>query len=150
MTADLQSLADDFLSSQEFLLGDLVIKQDAAGLLNAFAAACAPGDLTIVILERALMEHLARLDVSLAVKRRIPALLRAFFSWCAESGAWPPARMWTGWIDVLTPKFLQTFRDDGSMRGETFRKKYTDVHRNDPCPCGSGKKFKKCCLGILR
>ncbi|MFQ5506207.1 MAG: SEC-C metal-binding domain-containing protein, partial [Planctomycetota bacterium] len=18
-------------------------------------------------------------------------------------------------------------------------------HRNDPCPCGSGKKYKKCC-----
>jgi len=28
---------------------------------------------------------------------------------------------------------------------------YTQVHdrigRNEPCPCGSGKKFKKCCLG---
>jgi uncharacterized protein len=23
-----------------------------------------------------------------------------------------------------------------------------DVGRNDPCPCGSGKKFKKCCLGL--
>ena len=23
-----------------------------------------------------------------------------------------------------------------------------DVGRNDPCPCGSGKKFKKCCLRI--
>lgn len=23
------------------------------------------------------------------------------------------------------------------------------VGRNDPCPCGSGKKFKKCCLGRL-
>ncbi len=23
---------------------------------------------------------------------------------------------------------------------------YSDVGRNDPCPCGSGKKFKKCCL----
>jgi len=23
------------------------------------------------------------------------------------------------------------------------------VGRNDPCPCGSGKKFKKCCLGTL-
>jgi len=22
----------------------------------------------------------------------------------------------------------------------------TNVGRNDPCPCGSGKKFKKCCL----
>ena len=21
------------------------------------------------------------------------------------------------------------------------------VARNDPCPCGSGKKYKKCCLG---
>ncbi|WP_143821102.1 SEC-C metal-binding domain-containing protein [Motiliproteus sp. MSK22-1] len=20
------------------------------------------------------------------------------------------------------------------------------VGRNDPCPCGSGKKYKKCCL----
>jgi hypothetical protein len=24
---------------------------------------------------------------------------------------------------------------------------YRHVGRNDPCPCGSGKKFKKCCLG---
>jgi SEC-C motif len=23
----------------------------------------------------------------------------------------------------------------------------TDVGRNDPCPCGSGRKFKRCCLG---
>jgi uncharacterized protein len=23
------------------------------------------------------------------------------------------------------------------------------VSRNDPCPCGSGKKFKKCCLDTL-
>ncbi|MEW6759152.1 MAG: SEC-C metal-binding domain-containing protein, partial [Acidobacteriota bacterium] len=23
----------------------------------------------------------------------------------------------------------------------------TGPGRNDPCPCGSGKKFKKCCLG---
>jgi uncharacterized protein YecA (UPF0149 family) len=24
------------------------------------------------------------------------------------------------------------------------QKDFTDVGRNDPCPCGSGKKFKKC------
>jgi hypothetical protein len=24
------------------------------------------------------------------------------------------------------------------------------VGRNDPCPCGSGKKYKKCCLGLPR
>ncbi|WP_457745994.1 YchJ family protein [Sulfurimonas sp.] len=26
--------------------------------------------------------------------------------------------------------------------GELYNSK---VHRNEPCPCGSGKKFKKCC-----
>jgi len=24
------------------------------------------------------------------------------------------------------------------------------VGRNEPCPCGSGKKFKKCCLGSVK
>jgi hypothetical protein len=28
---------------------------------------------------------------------------------------------------------------------QTFVKTAPDVGRNDPCPCGSGKKFKKCC-----
>jgi uncharacterized protein YecA (UPF0149 family) len=30
------------------------------------------------------------------------------------------------------------------------KRKFVEAHRkvgrNDPCPCGSGKKFKKCCL----
>jgi hypothetical protein len=32
---------------------------------------------------------------------------------------------------------------------EPVRNPYRNVGRNDPCPCGSGKKFKKCCLGTL-
>jgi len=27
----------------------------------------------------------------------------------------------------------------------TIRRKEKKVGRNDPCPCGSGKKYKKCC-----
>jgi len=35
----------------------------------------------------------------------------------------------------------------GLMPGkvETFRREEPRVGRNDPCPCGSGKKYKKCC-----
>ena len=29
---------------------------------------------------------------------------------------------------------------------ETFVRGSPTVGRNDPCPCGSGKKHKKCCL----
>lgn len=28
---------------------------------------------------------------------------------------------------------------------ETFVRSSPKVGRNDPCPCGSGRKFKKCC-----
>ncbi|MGY2049281.1 DUF1186 domain-containing protein [Methylobacterium sp. JK268] len=31
----------------------------------------------------------------------------------------------------------------------TYHNPYRDVGRNDPCPCGSGKKFKKCCYDKL-
>jgi SEC-C motif-containing protein len=30
-------------------------------------------------------------------------------------------------------------------KGQTVRREKPKVGRNDPCPCGSGKKFKKCC-----
>ncbi|OGI24717.1 MAG: preprotein translocase subunit SecA, partial [Candidatus Moranbacteria bacterium RIFOXYA1_FULL_44_8] len=30
------------------------------------------------------------------------------------------------------------------VSGQTIRNK-TEIGRNDPCPCGSGKKYKKCC-----
>ncbi|WP_305259749.1 SEC-C metal-binding domain-containing protein [Nitrosomonas sp.] len=31
------------------------------------------------------------------------------------------------------------------MRGRNRAKK---IGRNDPCPCGNGRKYKKCCLNL--
>ena len=44
-----------------------------------------------------------------------------------------------------------TFDEEGPWSdfeypGEPVRNPLRHVGRNDPCPCGSGKKFKKCCL----
>jgi len=43
-------------------------------------------------------------------------------------------------------------QDTGGQRldpwpGMPVHNPFRNVGRNDPCPCGSGKKFKKCCLG---
>ncbi len=37
-------------------------------------------------------------------------------------------------------------REDVSLSPEPVRSREQCVGRNDPCPCGSGKKYKKCCL----
>ena len=47
------------------------------------------------------------------------------------------------WDAILTPeKRKELYRDQkasGTVRNEQ------KVYPNDPCPCGSGKKYKKCC-----
>jgi preprotein translocase subunit SecA len=35
---------------------------------------------------------------------------------------------------------------DGDRKPEPIRNRAPQVGRNDPCPCGSGKKYKNCCL----
>jgi len=45
-----------------------------------------------------------------------------------------PAEMTAGNPSLLAMKKVETFRRDEPKIG-----------RNDPCPCGSGKKYKKCC-----
>ncbi|MCK4603893.1 MAG: SEC-C domain-containing protein, partial [Deltaproteobacteria bacterium] len=36
-------------------------------------------------------------------------------------------------------------RGDGDDKPKTVKRKGQKIGRNDPCPCGSGKKYKKCC-----
>jgi preprotein translocase subunit SecA len=36
-------------------------------------------------------------------------------------------------------------RGEEETKGKTVTRKSEKVGRNDPCPCGSGKKYKKCC-----
>lgn len=38
------------------------------------------------------------------------------------------------------------FSDGSIVSGGTVMRDAPKVGRNDPCPCGSGKKHKKCCL----
>jgi len=52
----------------------------------------------------------------------------------------------------ITKEQLFRMRDDLLSQAERKRAELTDVPsekigRNEPCPCGSGKKYKHCCLG---
>lgn len=43
--------------------------------------------------------------------------------------------------------FLVDSRYEPFVLPETYVRPEPKIGRNDPCPCGSGKKYKKCCLG---
>ena len=44
------------------------------------------------------------------------------------------------------PDWIQTFYGIREERAAGDRRADGKVGRNDPCLCGSGKKYKKCCL----
>ena len=37
-------------------------------------------------------------------------------------------------------------KPEDAHKPETFRREQPKIGRNDPCPCGSGKKYKNCCM----
>ena len=47
------------------------------------------------------------------------------------------------WADLLTPDRRKELFLQQKKSGTVVKEK--KVGRNDPCPCGSGKKYKKCC-----
>ncbi len=54
---------------------------------------------------------------------------------------------WTrGTEDVFDEDGEEAPWADFAYPNEPIRNPWRNVGRNDPCPCGSGKKFKKCCL----
>ena len=48
---------------------------------------------------------------------------------------------------AFNPRYLAQQKRLGSLSlNDSHANPFAKVGRNDPCPCGSGKKFKKCCL----
>ena len=48
----------------------------------------------------------------------------------------------SGWDGILSEERRREIRDQWRMDKQAVSNK---VGRNEPCPCGSGKKYKKCC-----
>ena len=45
------------------------------------------------------------------------------------------------------PQQQETYANqpDEEIPREPYRREGKKIGRNEPCPCGSGKKYKKCC-----
>ena len=48
------------------------------------------------------------------------------------------------WNEIFTEEQLKQYYKE-QKAAQTYRREGPKVGRNDPCPCGSGKKYKKCC-----
>ena len=146
MSSILESVGE-FCRSEHFFLLDTELK-DRAELLLAAWCEQAGSEATHANVERSL-GHIAGLGVDVACKQNFPCLLKAYLSFVSATGLDPGADRWIQIVSDVEDAYLTRFREDGTVKGETYKRDFKPVGRNDPCPCGSGKKFKKCCIGLL-
>lgn len=136
----------DFVGSDRLGLFPASVQEIAQGALETLLlAACGqrdvePSALTQEDVKTALLEHVASLDIPSEAKPFVPSLCRAFLEDLQRQGRLGNGNTLGRYVGALKEAFLAATPG----KPTTYRRAGSKIGRNDPCPCGSGKKFKKC------
>jgi len=130
---------------QSFSIGT----QDIAdSLLRAFLyAACdpraiEPQDIEEADIKTALLGTVARLNIPENLRGEVPSLCSALLAYLEEAGRLSGGRVLGAFAIALSDQYLQA----ATGKSKPITNPGSKIGRNDPCPCGSGKKYKKCCM----
>lgn len=91
---------------------------------------------------RAGLLHAARLSLPASIRAEIPALCAAFLADLETVGRLGGGRALGAYARALKDAFEET----ASGKPKPIVRAGSRLGRNDPCPCGSGRKYKKCCM----
>ena len=91
-------------------------------------------------------EHLARLVMTPSVREDVPEVIARFFEFLQDGGRIGDGYAWAEQVRALSVPSRPANLVQTTPKVAPIRKAVNaSVGRNDPCPCGSGKKYKKCC-----
>jgi len=101
-----------------------------------------PEDVEEADVKPALLGSVAKLNLPASVKGDVPALCGAFLADLEAQGRLGGGRVLGAYAGALK----DAFEEASSGKPKPIVRPGSRLKRNDPCPCGSGKKYKKCCL----
>jgi hypothetical protein len=122
--------------------------REAAGavLVTFLSGACegrgvGPDEVEEADVRAGLLGPVARLALADDVRDEVPALCGAFLKSLEAEGRLGGGRVLGAFVGALAP----AYREASSGKVKPIVRAGSKLGRNDPCPCGSGKKYKKCC-----
>ena len=142
----IENWASDFCGSDAALSLSSGTREYAPELLTTFlVAACEardvePEDIEESDLKPALLK-LARLQLPGSVKLEIPTLCGAMLADLEFQGRLSGGRGLGAYVRALK----DAFDESAAGKPKPIKRPGSRIGRNDPCPCGSGRKYKKCC-----
>jgi preprotein translocase subunit SecA len=144
----IENWVGDFCSSDAMGGFSGEVREYAADVLVAFlVAACEargvePEEIEEADCKQALLGALARRQVPAAGKAELPALCGSFLGQLEDAGRLGGGRLLGAYVRALK----NAFADATSGKRKPVVRPGSRIGRNDPCPCGSGRKYKKCCM----
>jgi len=144
----IENWVGDFCSSDAIRPFPPAVREHSPAVLVRFlVAACEergiePGDVEESDLKAALLGPVAKLNLPSPVKSKVPALCGALLGHLESEGRLSGGRMLGAYVRALN----EAFEEAASGKIKPIVRPGSRLNRNDPCPCGSGKKYKKCCM----
>jgi hypothetical protein len=143
----IENWVSDFYMSDGLRPFSAGVREVAGEVLVLFLSeACAardvgPEELEESDIKAALMGKVARLALAAEVRAEIPGVCGALLAYLENEGRVGGGRALGAFVRALK----ETFMEAGSAKVKPITTAGSKIGRNDPCPCGSGKKYKKCC-----
>ncbi len=143
--------AADFADAPAFGALPSAEKEYGVSIASEFLrAACeaegaSPGTVGEAGARAALLEVLPRLDLPASIRPRVPEIVALFCEGLAAQGRLAGGGSLASFVRALGPSYRERLRPEGGMKSPPLRNAAPPLGRNDPCPCGSGTKYKKCC-----
>jgi len=92
-----------------------------------------------------LLDGLKSISLADPLHQQVPALVGEFLADLTRRGRLADGESHQRVIEVLREEYLRMTRSEV----QSIERVASKIGRNDPCPCGSGKKYKKCCINLL-
>ena len=92
--------------------------------------------------KHALLNHAVRLNVPDSARRDLPALCAAFLTFLEDEGRLGGGRVLGAYVRALKT----AWEEASTGKRKPVMRPGAKIGRNDPCPCGSGRKYKQCCM----
>ena len=144
----IENWVSDFCASDRFREVAPAVREHASAVLVEFmSAACdsrqvEPEEIEEDDLKRALVERISRVNIPDSAHEHVPTLCGLFLTQLEEEGRLGGGRILGAYVRALKESYLEA----ASGKKKPFVRPGSKIGRNDPCPCGSGKKYKQCCL----
>lgn len=143
-----ENWVSDFCQSDQFATYSPGLREHGPAILTEFLdGACHgrdvdPEDIEEQDVRHGLLGHVARINLPAPLREEVPLLCGDLLEYLQSAGRLAEGSR----LGALARALRVGYEEKAAGKPKPIVNPGSKLGRNDPCPCGSGQKYKKCCM----